>query len=138
MKQLFGMILLAIALVVSVAAHAKETSHPAGTEAMAGKAVGQAYFDIRTGHKYVKTDNASYMEFCRKGRFLKTVSNTMPLLLKGKSIHSINDGSYILYKKFAQGRMHFKALPASSAHPEGWKTHDLLQAFNRRYAQRSP
>ena len=57
------------------------------------------YFDSRTGHKYVKSDDNSYDEFSKKGKFLKTVPADLPLLVSGKKVYPITEDFFILYKK---------------------------------------
>ena len=127
MKKLLGIILLGIFLMNPSAALADETIHVnTGDRQVEGK----AYFDCRTGHKYLKAENQTYMEFDRKGRFMKTVPNTLPLLVNSRSVHSISEENYILYKRCVQGKACFQSLRAVLPHPEGWKTHKLLLALN--------
>ncbi|WP_022667728.1 hypothetical protein [Desulfospira joergensenii] len=130
MKKLMGIIFLGIMLMNPPAIPAGETKNQAAVDAKDTQVEGKAYFDSRTGHRYVKAENQTYMEFDRKGRFLKTVPDTLPLLLQSRSIHPISDENYILYKKCVQGKICFKSLRAVSPHPEGWYADKLLLAIN--------
>ncbi len=89
-----------------------------------------SYFDIATGHKYIKIDSSSFAEFSKKGEFLKNVPSTLPLLLKSQKIQPIPMNSYILYEKAFSGASKQKILPTNYSHPKGWKAKRILVALN--------
>jgi hypothetical protein len=84
-------------------------------------ASGDAYFDIATGHKYIKNSETTFIEYSKKGKLLKnSVPNDLPLLTRSKYIREIRQNWYFVYQKRQGGIMIKQVLPASHGHPEGW------------------
>ncbi len=91
---------------------------------------GKSYFDTLTGHRYIKRDDKTYAEYTKKGVFLKTIASDQPLLNRSRNIHLISQDSYILYKKYCDGKTDYLSLPGSEAHPKGWKADKILVSLN--------
>lgn len=90
-------------------------------------ATGEAYFDIVTGHKYIRNDDGSYAEYNKKGAlFRSNIPNTQPHLARSDYIVEIMPDSYIVYERFTHNRPVQKFLPTSSEHPKGWMSKKLL------------
>ncbi len=84
-------------------------------------AFGMAYYDSRTGHKYLKNSNNTYSEFAKKGKLLRTdVRNNLPLLTSGKTIFDLNTNDFILYEKKVDGQLIQQILNAMADHPKNW------------------
>ena len=91
-----------------------------------------AYFDIATGHKYIKNLNTTYSEYAKSGKLLRSdVSNTMPLLVSGKYIHEVTPDHFLVYEKKLNSGMSQKVLPASSRHPKGWRCKQMVSQVLR-------
>lgn len=90
----------------------------------------KSYFDSATGHTYEKLNNFTYAEFSKKGKFLKKVPSTLPLLLKSPNIHPVPENSFILYEKDFCGEPEQKLLPKETDHPKGWMARKVLVAIN--------
>ena len=89
-----------------------------------------AYFDMATGHKYVKLDSTTYAEFSKKGEFLKNVPSNLLLLINSSNIYPIPDKSYILYERAAVGTSDHKLIPNEMDHPKGWKAKKICVSLN--------
>ena len=91
------------------------------------KATADAYFDIATGHKYIRNQNITYTEYSKQGKILRTgVPNTLPLLVSGKYIREIKTDHYLLYTKRLSNDKVQKILPALTGHPNGWKCEQIV------------
>lgn len=91
-----------------------------------------AYFDIATGHKYIKNPNATYSEYSKRGKLLRSdVPNTMPLLVSGKYIREMKQEHYLVYEKQLYNEVSQKVLPASSRHPEGWQCKQIVSPVQK-------
>ncbi|WP_022665054.1 hypothetical protein [Desulfospira joergensenii] len=98
-----------------------------GGSSSSSMATKEAYFDIATGHKYIKNTDNTYMEYSRKGKLLRNdVPNTLPLLTRGRYIREIRGDAYLVYEKSGNPRKQQQILPASSRHPRGWQCKDML------------
>lgn len=100
--------------------------HLGYSPAQKSRVIGPAYFDARTGHRYVREDANSYAEFARNGEFIKMVPASLNLLNKSLNIYPITAESYIMYEKYADGKMQYRSLPGSADHPEGWRARRLM------------
>ncbi|THB78226.1 MAG: hypothetical protein D3926_13730 [Desulfobacteraceae bacterium] len=90
-------------------------------------AVGPAYFDTATGHKYLRNQDNTYTEFSRRGKVLKTsVPNTLPLLVSGRNIIELNKDSYLVYEKGFSSKTEQQVLPSWEKHPDNWQCKDVL------------
>ena len=98
-----------------------------GADSSISVATGEAYFDIVTGHKYIRNDDGSYAEYNKKGAlFRSNVPNTQPHLARSDYIVEIIPDSYFVYEKFTNNKAVQKFLPTSSEHPKGWMSKKLL------------
>lgn len=90
-------------------------------------ATGKAYFDIATGHKYIKNENNGYTEYSRKGELLKNnLPNTLLLLTRGRYIRELYAEAYLVYEKNNNSRKEQQILSALSPHPRGWQCREML------------
>jgi len=86
-----------------------------------------AYFDIATGHKYIRNPDTTYSEYSKRGKLLRSdVPNTIPLLISGKYVHEVTKAHYLVYEKNKYNDASQKILPASSSHPEGWECKQMV------------
>ncbi len=93
-------------------------------------AFGIAYYDSRTGHKYLKNSNNTYSEFAKKGKLIRAdVRNNLPLLTSGKSILDLNNHDYILYEKKVEGQLIQQVLNAMADHPKDWYPKQIFTSF---------
>lgn len=88
------------------------------------------YYDVATGHQYIRNQDETFSEYSRKGRLLKSsVPNTLPLLVRGKHIRPIDENSYIMYRCYKSNDFSTMVLPASQTHPmNGWRCFKLLSS----------
>ncbi len=93
-------------------------------------AISDRYYDLATGHQYIKNQDGTYSEYSRKGQLLKaTVPKTLPLLVRGKYIRSIDIDSYYLYQRYKNTESFIMVQPASQPHPmDGWRCIKLLSS----------
>ena len=119
MKKLFCFIFIFLFWGINTAA--------IGVESAKDIAMGDAYFDVATGHRYIKNSNTTYAEYSKKGKLLRTdVPNTQPHLAKSKYITELTNESYLVYeKKLTEGIVQ-QILPASNKHPEGWRCEEIM------------
>jgi hypothetical protein len=89
---------------------------------------GNFYYDIATGHKYIKNPGTNtYMEYSQRGELLRGgVSNNIPLLVTNKYIREMKRDHYLLYQKVNYQRKELMVLPADQNHPNGWTCKKLL------------
>lgn len=93
---------------------------------------GEAYFDMATGHKYVKNTGASYAEYSKRGKLLRMdVPNTLPLLIRGRSIVEMTPDHYLVYETRRNADLIQRVLPAFSPHPRGWRCQQIVLAIQR-------
>jgi len=90
----------------------------------------ERYYDMATGHQYIRNQDGTFSEYSRKGRLLKSsVPNTLPLLVRGKHIRSIDENSYIMYQRYKNNDFSTMVQPASQPHPmNGWRCFKLLSS----------
>ncbi len=119
-------ILMAItmfSIVTAIGLTAGETSPPS--------AAGDIYYDVATGHKYIKNTDHSYKEYSRKGVLLReSVPNTLPLLTSNKYIREVQDNCYFLYQKDGYPADELAVLPSHKQSPVGWKRIKMLVSSN--------
>ncbi|WDP92788.1 MAG: hypothetical protein HUN04_24930 [Desulfobacter sp.] len=85
------------------------------------------YYDIATGHKYIKNQDSTYTEYSKRGKLLRAdVPSTSSLLVSGKYIYEMTDSHYLVYEKRQNNTVTQQVLPASSNHPEGWRCKHML------------
>ncbi|NOX33442.1 MAG: hypothetical protein GXP56_06855 [Deltaproteobacteria bacterium] len=122
MKKSINFIIFVLFITVSITAWGNE-----GIRSIATKA---AYFDIATGHKYIKNSDNTYAEYSRKGKLLRRgVPNNLPLLISGRYIREMVSGSYLVYEKMEQNKIERQILPMSSKHPKSWRCKEILMSF---------
>lgn len=98
-----------------------------GSESTMGMVTGGAYFDMATGHRYIKNTNTTYAEYSQRGVLLRIdVPNTQPHLVKSRYITQIDHDSYLVYEKNLTRGTAQQILPASSKHPEGWRCKQVM------------
>jgi hypothetical protein len=98
-----------------------------GFENTKDMAMADAYFDVATGHRYIKNSSATYAEYFKKGKLLRTdVPNTQPHLVKSKYITELTNESYLVYEKNLTEGIVQQILPASNKHPEGWRCQEII------------
>lgn len=94
-------------------------------------ATGSAYYDIATGHRYIRNPDGSYCEFSKKGQMLRpSVPNTSKLLTVGKYIYDISGKDYIVYEKKTTDKTLTEIIRATNGHPTGYSSRDLFSAVN--------
>ncbi|MCP4117497.1 MAG: hypothetical protein GY737_19305 [Desulfobacteraceae bacterium] len=129
MKKSFFIIIIFLFLGVAVSASDFDSSISIAT--------GEAYFDIATGHKYIRNHDGSYTEYNKKGNlFRANLPNTQPHLATSRYIIEITPDSYLCYEKFINNKMVQKFLPFSDKHPKGWKCKKLLMAVKESHESR--
>jgi hypothetical protein len=95
-------------------------------------ATADAYFDIATGHKYIKNKDTTYSEYSKRGKLLRSnVPNSLPLLISGKSIIEVTPKHYLVYEKHQNNDVAQKVLPASSKHPSGWECKQMVSTVQK-------
>ncbi len=105
-----------------------------GFEGTKEVAKGEAYFDMATGHRYVKYSETTYAEYSKDGKLLRTdVPNTQPHLNKSKYITEMHNRSYLVYEKNLPEGIAQQILPASYDHPEGWKCKQIMSGVKKPY-----
>ncbi len=105
-----------------------------GSENKKEVATGEAYFDMATGHQYIKNSENTYAEYSQRGKLLRTdVPNTQPHLAKSKYITEMDHQSYLVYEKNITGGTNQQILPASSKHPEGWRCRQIVSGVKKPY-----
>lgn len=83
--------------------------------------VGEACFNVATGHKYIKNPDTTYREFSKKGVLLRdSVPNDLPLITTNKYIRETSMSYYLLYRRNNNGQKESLLLTLNHAHPEGW------------------
>jgi hypothetical protein len=93
-------------------------------------ATGAAYYDIATGHKYVKDLNGTYTEYTQKGKvFRKSVPNNLALLTTNKYIRDFGESCYLLYERTVNNQTEIMVLRSTQGHPRGWKCKKMLTAM---------
>lgn len=124
MKKLMSAI--TISLILGFACHAF-----AGEETK-GKVTGKFYYDIATGHKYIKNPGTdTYREFSQKGKLLRDeVPNDLPLLVTNKYIRELKRDHYLLYQKVHYQKKELMILSPEQEHPNGWTCKKLLVTIN--------
>lgn len=119
MKNFIYVIILGFVVTISTIAWGEEALTPVVTH--------DAYFDVATGHKYIKNQDNTYTEFSKKGKLLrKDVPNNHSLLVSGKYIRPMDPCCYLVYEKAGGNRMERKILQASMGHPKEWRCQELL------------
>jgi hypothetical protein len=111
MKKLQMMIIIALAIGLASSCWGSDTGP---------KAVDEAYYDTRTGHKYVKLNENVYIEFDRKGRQFKKVPADLPNLNNRNHVIPIDSRCYMQYSAMRGNQEQQMMLPADKGHPEGW------------------
>jgi hypothetical protein len=93
---------------------------------------GNFYFDIATGHKYIKNPGTNtYREYSQKGKLLRDeVPNNLPLLATNKYIREMKRDHYLLYQKVNYQRKELMVLSPDQNHPNGWVCKKLLITMN--------
>ena len=90
-------------------------------------ATGEAYFDVATGHKYIKNSDSTYAEYSKKGELLRNyVPNNLPLLTTNKYIREITREWYLHYERKNNGSRESLLLTSNQTHPEGWSVKNIL------------
>ncbi len=113
MKNLIALITTFLTLVLAVNTFASDYQKLHAT--------GESYFDVATGHRYIKNSNDTYSEYTKKGElFRSSIPNHLPLLTTNKYIREIGDSCYFLYEKRNNHIIKSQILPASSEQPKGW------------------
>jgi hypothetical protein len=119
MKKLFCFIVIFLFWGINTAAIGAE-----GTKDMA---MGEAYFDVATGHRYIKNSNTTYAEYSKRGKLLRTdVPSTQPHLAKSNYITELTHESYLVYERYLSEGIVQQVLLASDKHPEGWRCKEIL------------
>lgn len=93
---------------------------------------GHFYYDIATGHKYIKNPGTNtYREFSQRGKLLRhDVPNTLPLLVSNKYIREMKRDHYLLYEKVKYQKKELLVLSPEDNHPNGWVCKKLLVTMN--------
>lgn len=119
-------IIIVISVILGIASHsfAGDKKHSTVT--------GNFYFDIATGHKYIKNPGANtYREYSQKGKLLRDeVPNNLPLLATNKYIREMKRDHYLLYQKVNYQRKELMVLSPDQNHPNGWVCKKLLITMN--------
>jgi len=124
MKQMVIFLVIFLTLAFTGMALAGDSSYP--------PAQANAYFDIATGHKYIKNPDTTYSEYSKRGKLLRAaIPNTTPLLVSGKYVHEVTREHYLVYEKNQYNDVSQKVLPASSRHPDGWQCKQLVSKVQK-------
>ena len=93
---------------------------------------GNFYYDIATGHKYIKNPGTNtYREYSQRGQILRDeVPNNLPLLATNKYIREMKRDHYLLYQKVNYQRKELMVLSPDQNHPNGWVCKKLLITMN--------
>ncbi len=90
----------------------------------------EAYFDVATGHKYIKNSPNTFAEYSRRGELLKaSVLLSRPVLSENKNIKPITGECYILYEKSKGQEREQLLLPAGNDHPQGFYSMDVFYSY---------
>ncbi|MFH2059506.1 MAG: hypothetical protein ABIJ59_11475 [Pseudomonadota bacterium] len=90
-------------------------------------ATGIAYFDIASGHKYLKNSDNTYTEYTRKGEVFKSaVPNTQPHLSSSKTVDQIPENAYMVYKNYKKDKPVLQVLKTSAPQPAGSLSMQIL------------
>lgn len=97
-----------------------------------GGVTGNFYYDIATGHKYIKNPGAdTYREFSQRGKLLRDkVSNQLPLLVTNKYIRELKQDHYLLYEKIGYQKKELMVLSPEKNHPSGWACKKMLVSMH--------
>lgn len=123
--KLFTTILTAlITLVIVTFSFAMDAKRPFATA--------ESYFDVATGHRYIKNADATYSEFTKRGKlFRASVSPYLPLLTTNKYIREISQNCFMIYEKSGHQVLKVQILPASSGHPKGWLAKNAIECVKK-------
>lgn len=114
MKNLITLTTTFLALVLAANTYASDYKKPYAT--------GESYFDVITGHRYIKNFDATYREYTKKGEiFRESVPADLALLTANKYIREIGRNCFVMYEKIDQNIIKTQILPASCKHPNGWR-----------------
>ena len=92
-------------------------------------AIGPAYYDTRTGHKYVRNSDSTYIEYSRRGELFRgNVPDDLPLLTSGRSIVALEPDDFFVYERLSGSRMLTRVLSVMEPHPDGWHLKDVLSS----------
>ena len=107
-------------------------SHSFAGDKKRSAVTGKFYYDIATGHKYIKNPGTNtYREYSQKGKLLKDeVLNNIPLLVTNKYIREMQRDHYLLYQKGNYQRKELMVLSPEQNHPNGWVCKKLLITIN--------
>ncbi len=102
-------------------------------------ATGESYFDVATGHRYIKNSDATYKEYTKEGDLFRvSVSPDLRLLTTNKYIREIGRNCFMIYEKLDQRILKRQILPASSKHPKGWKAKTAMACLDRGPNEKEP
>ena len=89
---------------------------------------GNFYYDIATGHKYIKNPGTNtYREYSQRGKLLNDeISNDVPLLVTNKYIREMKRDHYLLYQKVNYQREELMVLSPDQNHPNGTSPQIIL------------
>ena len=124
MNKLTAIIILTVILGFASHSFAGDRKHSAVT--------GTFYYDIATGHKYIKNPGTNtYREYSQRGKLLNDeISNNLPLLAANKYIREMKRDHYLLYQKVNYQRKELMVLSPEQNHPNGWVCKKLLITMN--------
>ncbi len=121
MKYFITLLTTLLALVLTGNSFASDTNKTA---------TAQSYFDVATGHRYIKNPDSTYKEFTKKGElFRASLSPDLPLLTSNKYIQEIGQDCFMIYQKSDQRILKMKILPASNQHPKGWLAKTAIECL---------
>lgn len=96
-------------------------------ERQKSEATAKTYFDLSTGHKYIKNADNTYTELTKKGKVFKTaVPATQPHLCSSPYVVTVPDSAYMVYKNFDNYKPVYTIRKVSEPHPEGARS---MQVF---------
>ena len=85
------------------------------------RVTGETYFDLATGHRYIKNSDSTYTEFSKRGKILRSdVPNSLPLLVSGRHMVELTSDHYLIYERKGAEGLTQRLLPADAPHPNGW------------------
>jgi hypothetical protein len=124
MNKLTAVIIIALILGFASHSFAGDKKHSAVT--------GNFYYDIATGHKYIKNPGTNtYREYSQRGQLLRDeVLNNIPLLATNKYIREMERDHYLLYQKVNYQKKELMVLSPEQSHPNGWTCKKLLITMN--------
>ncbi len=124
MKTLITLITTFLVLVLAVNTFASDSKKPHAT--------GESYFDVATGHRYIKNADATYREYSKRGKlFRASVSPYLPLLTTNRNIREIGQTCYLLYKRNKNHKTEILVLSPDQEHPVGWSIETILVSINQ-------